>query len=403
MSSPLHTYAGLLERSKNLVHAYVRDQAEVVGYQFWGADTVDNAYGDPLDSGVGGTGRAALFTVNRGARFRSPTLRRKRLGLIEEVRRGTTHLLYDVEDYIGAGVPLEPDTGWMFLRAQENRNGIGLLQNLGIPETTVTLAAVGAGDELVIKGLIFQFQAGANNIAGRTGVPADEFIIGLGAGDNDAAANLTAALNDAADVGAQLDLAAPAGYHTFATNPGAPSAVVVIQPEDGTPALVPGSVAAFTITTADAPRIALDAASVAAGTLVAVANANDPVLGPVYCVPPAAFFGTREPSFSLQGTAPSSTASVAGAPPDLSEDLTLAGPRALFLVFPKQLKELAVRNLSAVNLLVSFGPYQMMRNIPAGDFLTLMDGTTKFVCLACPDGVAGAAFSLHGVVAGESV
>jgi hypothetical protein len=190
-------------------------------------------------------------------------LRRKKLGLLEENRRGTTHLLFDVEDFVVpavGGADIGPDSEWLFLRTQESR-GVGLL-DLG-------------------------------------GVPAD------------------------------------------------------------------------------------------------------PCLGPIYCIPPAVFFGSYEPTFSLQGTAPSSTASAAGGVADLDEDLTSAAPRAMYLVFPKPLTALSIRNLSAVNLLVSFGPSQLMRNVPAGGELPFYSGATKEVLLACPDGVAGAAFSLHGVVAGE--
>jgi hypothetical protein len=403
MTSPFYTYAGLLERSTHLIHMYLRDEPEVLGYQFWGHRTINDAYGDPLNSGVGGAGPVALFEVARGNSYRSPVLRRKKLGMVEESRRGTTHAIFDVEDFIApavGGSPIPPDGGWMFLRVQEQR-AAGLLQNLGVAEAEVTLTAVGAGDELVIKGLIFQFQAGANVLAGRTGAPANEFVVGLGADDNAAAANLILALNDAGDVGPALDLVAPLNLHTFGSA-GTALNQVVIQPEDGTPSLVPGATGQLTATTADAPRVALDAASTAAGTLVASLNAADPVLGPIYCIPPVDFFGSYEPTFTAQGIAPSSTASAEGNPPDLDQDLTSAAPRAMYLVFPKPLTALSIRNLSLVNLLVSFGPGQTMRRVDAGAILDIYSGSTKEVLLACPDGVAGAAFSLHGVVSGEA-
>lgn len=401
--SPFLTYAGLLERSTNLVHAYLRDDPDVVGYQFWGHRTINDAYGDPLDSGVGGAGPVAMFRVPRGQSYRSATLRRKKLGLIEENRRGTTHLLFDVEDFVApavGGSPIPHDGGWLFLRAQQQRNA-GFLQNLGVAEATVTLTAVGAGDELIVKGLIFQFQAGANNLAGRTGAPANEFLVGLGANDNEAAANLTAALNDNGDVSPALDLVAPLGMHTFATNVGAPSNVVLIQPEDATPNLVPGAAGIFTVTTADAPRVALDVATTAAGTLVASLDPTNPVLGPLYCIPPVAHFGGSS-SFTLQGMAPSSTGSAAGAPPALNEDLTLAGPRAMHLVFHRPVTELTVRNLSGVNLLVATGPYHLMENVVAGGFWYAGGTQIKDLILACPNGVAGAAFAVEAVSAGES-
>ncbi len=404
MSSPLLSYAGLLERSTHLVHLYLQDDPAVQQYQFLGHRTVDDAYGDPLDSGVGGAGAQPLFTVPRGQSFRSPALIRKKLGLVEENRRGTTHVLYDVDDFIAVGAggsPTPPDEDWMFVRVQEQR-ATGLLYYPDVPEATVTLAAVAALDELIVKGVYFRFQAGANNLGGKAGNAGDPFLVGLGADDDAAAANFTAALNDGVDVGPAMDLIAPLSAHTFATNVGAPSAVVLIQPENGTPDLIPGSVAAFTITTTDAPRIAIDAAALAAGTLVAAADTDAPVAGPIYCIPPATFFGTRYPTFTLQGTAPSGTESSAGGWPDLSEDITVARPRALYLVFPKPLTALSIRNLSAVVLLVSFGPGMAMQGVPAGGELPLYSGTTKEVLLASATGVAGAAFSLHGVAAGET-
>jgi len=404
MTSPLHTYAGLLERSTHLVHAFLHNDPMVPAYQVWGHRTINDAYGDPLNSGVGGAGPLAMFQVNRGDSYRSETLRRKRLGLVEENRRGTTHYLFDVDDFIApavGGSPIPDDGGWMFLRMQENRGG-SLLAFAGVPEATITLAAVVATDQVIIKGVYFEFAAGANNLA-HAGTIGDPFIVGLGADDDAAAANLTLALNDAANVGAALDLIAPLNTHTFGTNVGAPSAVVLVQPEDAGANLIPGNTAQFTITTADAPRVAIDAAALALGTLVTTADATTPVLGPIYCVPPAAYFGTMCPTLTLQGIAPSGSASAIGTVPDLDENLESALPRAMVLVFPKPLTALSIRNLSAVNLLVAFGPGQLMRNVPAGGELPLYSGTTKMVVLACPDGVVGAAFSLHGVTSGEAL
>jgi len=394
MSSPFHTYAGLVQRATHLVHVFLHNSPDVVGYQFWGHRTVDDAYGNPLNSGVGGAGPVAMFQVPRGQSYRSDTLRRKGLGLVEENRRGTTHALYDVDDFLApavGGSPIPHDGGWMFLRAQEQRNA-GLLQDIGVAETTITLTGVLAGDVLVIKGIYFDFQAGGNNLA-FPGTQANPFIIGLGADDNAAAANLTLALNNGA-VRARMNFTVPNGFTAFATNVGAPSAVVLVQPWDGA-ATVSGVAYEYAISTTAAARVIFDATSLEAGALVAPIT---PFLGPIYCIPPVAFFGTREPSFTLQAIAPSSTASAAGALPDLDEDLTSIAPRAMCLVFPKPLTALSIRNLSAVNLLVSFGPEQMMRNVPAGGELPLYSGQTKEVCLACPDGVAGAAFTLHGVV-----
>ncbi len=397
MSNPFTTYAGLLERSTHLAHLYLHNDPMVLAYQVWGSESVNGAYGAPLDSGVGGAGPSAMFTMTRSQTFRSRTLRRKGLGMIDECRRGTTHGVFDVDDFLTVGGVIPPDDQWLFLRTQENRSFIGLLDFPAASQTTITLAAVVATDQVIIKGSYFEFAAGANNLAGRTGLVGQPFIVGLGADDDAAAANLTLALNDAGDVGAAMDLIAPLLTHTFATNPGAPSAIVIVQPEDAGANLIPGSTAQFAITTADAPRIVLDAATLVLNTFAFVQDAANPVLGPVYCVPPPIFMGMANPSASFAGIAPSGTGCVLGASPVFNEDLTAATPRPLYLVFPRPLSEVTLRNTSARAILVSFGVGQPMMSVVAGAEISLFSGSTKQVILAC-SGVGGATFTVHGVL-----
>jgi len=133
-----------------------------------------------------------------------------------------------------------------------------------VAEATVTLATVVATNQIVIKGIYFEFAAGANDLV-KLGTVGDPIIVGLGADDDAAAANLTIALNDAG-VAAIVDVPATANLHTVAANPGAPSAVVVIQAETGAAALVTGPTGEFSITTSDGATMVLDAASLAAGT-----------------------------------------------------------------------------------------------------------------------------------------
>ena len=260
MSNPFLTYPGIVERSRDIIHLCLRDKPITVGYQFWGHRSINDAYGDPTNSGVGGAGASALFAVHKGQAFRSPSLRRSGRGQVHGSIKGQTHAVFTGADYAVPGVgssPVPPDEHWVYVRVQEERIGAGLL----------TMA----------------------------------------------------------------------------------------------------------------------------GPL--------PVLGPICCVPPAVFFGTHNPSFTMQGTAPSSTASAAMSTPDLDEDLTSAAPRAMHLVFPSRLSKVHIRNISLVNLLVSFGPGQPMVNVAAGDSLNVTSHQTsiKEVLLACPDGVAGADFTFHGV------
>jgi len=124
-----------------------------------------------------------------------------------------------------------------------------------------------------------------------------------------------------------------------------------------------------------------------------------PVLGPIYCVPPARTYGMRQPAFTLTGTAPSAVVGVAaGAVPPFDEDLTTAAPRPMYLVFPAPLSEFTLRNDDLANtLLVSFGPGQLMQAVAPGGVVQLYSGSTKEMVLACPN-AGGCPFSLYGVL-----
>lgn len=262
MTTPFLTRFGLLWRFAQHIEMSRTDGHPIVGYQFWGHRGLNHVYGNPLDSGVGGDGPQALFQVTRGQHFRSTTLRRKGLGLYEQNRRGQTHVVFSIEDFItpGAGQPLPPDGEWLFLRVQENRLGVGLL-NLG-----------------------------------------------------------------------------------------------------GDPA--------------------------------------DPALGPVYCVPPASFFGMESAPVTLGGIAPGNTLCAEGVVPNYNDDLSDDSPRPLHLVFPRAVSELVVRNRETVggeNLLFSLGPGQPMRELAPEEEAAFSNTSLKEVVLASSAAAAGADFSLTGV------
>jgi len=101
--------------------------------------------------------------------------------------------------------------------------------------TIVMAAQPNVGDRVVIKGIIFEFQAGANPVnwnAPQDGTDGTPFLVGAGASANDAAANLTLAINDVGAVQAAILAAAPANTTATATNPAAPSPNVVLSAED---------------------------------------------------------------------------------------------------------------------------------------------------------------------------
>jgi len=130
MSNPFHTYAGVLERTTQYIHFILKNDPAVIGYQFWIGFTVNDVYGNPAASGVGGAGAGDVFTVASGGYYRTASLIRNGWGLFEENRRGTTHALFDLEGAVmaGVGLPAVPlDSMWQFFRVQEERRVIGLL------------------------------------------------------------------------------------------------------------------------------------------------------------------------------------------------------------------------------------------------------------------------------------
>jgi hypothetical protein len=257
VANPFQTVPWLMDRNTQYAHLAIRNDPNVAGYQAWSGWTVDDAYGNPAASGVGGAGATLGFAFNRGAFFRSPTLIRQGHGLWEDTRRGTTQALLSLEDMVAGAGLTGPLDRWLFLRLQENRVGAGLLT-------------------------------------------------------------------------------------------------------------VPGPL---------------------------------PVLGPIFCVPPASSMGMPQPTFTLQGIAPSAVVGVAaGAVPPFSEDLTSAAPRPLALALPFPMMEFALRNLDGVKtLLVSFGPDQLMQAVLPGNEVQLMSGVTKTLVLATA-AAGGCPYSLHGVL-----
>jgi len=399
MGNPLYTYAGVLERAPHMAHLYLFNDSMVAGYRFYGGPGPDDVYGNPYGSGCGGTYPELMFEVNRGDMYRSPTLRRRGLGRTQENHRGTTHAAFDIDDFRVPGTIRPKEEQWLFLRVQENRPAAGgYLYYAGIPQATVTLAGVLAGDQLEVKGVIFQFQAGVNDLVGKAGTLIDPFLVGLGASDDDAAGNLTVALNDAGDVYPVMYLLAPVDTSTGAANVGAPSAVVLIQPLNIIATPIPGSLGQFSISSTDNTRVNIDAIALAESRLVWTYDVNTPVLGPIYCVPPASTYGMPSPAFTLGGRAPQ-TSCVAGAVPVIPEAVTDASGRPMHLVFPVPIIEITITNHDlAVGLLVSFGPGQIMQEIPAGGELQFFSGGGAKDVVLSGSSTNTIQFSLHGIL-----
>ncbi len=136
---------GLLARAPHLIDLQFRDESDVAAWQLWGARSPDAAYGNPTNSGVGGGGPAAMFTLARSRAFISPTARQNGAGPWGESTRGTARAFFDVDDYVTPAVGLSvvpPDEHWLFLRAQQNRTSMGGL-------VVVPVGEVDAGDPIM--------------------------------------------------------------------------------------------------------------------------------------------------------------------------------------------------------------------------------------------------------------
>ncbi len=126
MGNPFLTYAGLMERTAQYIHLFLHNDPMVLGYALYRQFSIDGAYGNPAGSGVGGSGAVAMAPVLRGNTYRSPGLIRRGLGLVEENRRGTTHIIVDPVEFVAGGLGLPPvpvDQLWLYMRMQEQRAG----------------------------------------------------------------------------------------------------------------------------------------------------------------------------------------------------------------------------------------------------------------------------------------
>ncbi len=264
MSTPVLTAPGLVARYTNQIDLQFRNDPDVLAYQVWGHRTVNGAYGDPTGSGVGGAGIIALFTVNRGQVFVSPTARRRGAGTHGESTRGTSRAIFDIDDFVVPANPLPilpQDDQWLFLRVQQHRVSTGAL--LVVPD-----------------------------------------------GDDDA---------------------------------------------------------------------------------------GDPILGPIYPVPPATFFGMAQPAFTMNGIAPSGTNCTLGNSPSFSQDGVDPGP--LHIVFPRALAALRLQNTAvAGNLLFSHGSGQSMQTLAPGEETLVFKGNVKELLLAREADAGGVTFNLLGTM-----
>lgn len=106
----MNTIPNLLDRFPNLIHFSVANDPNTLRYKVRGHKSLDGAF-------AGGT---EMFIFERNKVFRSPSIRQKNLGLLDESRRGQTRAWFDLDDY----QPLDPvnlpgDNEFAFLTIEE--------------------------------------------------------------------------------------------------------------------------------------------------------------------------------------------------------------------------------------------------------------------------------------------
>lgn len=117
----------VIEHSPNLVHLAFRKDRDVLRYEIRGARNLDDAYaGEPgiARNGVAviGTGTSRLLEVQEGYDFRSTSLKRRKLGLMEESNRNLTVIKYDPDEFVSATLPdAPPDLAFGYLTVREFR------------------------------------------------------------------------------------------------------------------------------------------------------------------------------------------------------------------------------------------------------------------------------------------
>jgi hypothetical protein len=373
-----------MERKPGLVDMMVRNQMGVVEYRFWGARTINDAYGDPTGSLVGGAGPERMFEVASSAQFRSQNLLRRRWSWYGENLKGAARVAWDPKDYVtdpATNFPGDDET-W-FVRVQERRRTVGVSAATGVVDLN---AIVGLGDDLTIAGVLFTGTVGA-------GVPANQQFQADGGGAV-AATALIATVNDGASQ-ALLLAAAPAGV-TVTASAGATVDEVIL-----TASVTDASGNLITLVPATA-NIVVSGATLSGGgdSFLSVNGPVDiglPKLGSIYVVPPPIFFGQPQPGITLQGTAPGGTGCVVGSVPVFHPDMQ--APNPLHIVLPRWTATCFVNNLSGADtLLASTGWGDVMTSAgPTEDALEWGGGIKELVLAG--EGATAPPFSIYAIVA----
>jgi hypothetical protein len=375
-----------VERKEGFVDMLVKPEPGVMDYRFWGAATLDAAYGKPTGSGMPGptvTQVVTLFEVAANGQFRSPTLVQSRWGWYGENLKGVSRVAWDPWDYSTNPANTLPgrDETW-FVRLQERRRTASAAQ---AATAIVDLSAVvGVGDNLTIAGVVFTGVNGA-------GTPSLQQFQANGGGAV-AATELIATVNDAASQ-VLLTAAAPAGVTVTASAGGTANEVVL------TASVTTAVGNQITLVPAGGNIVVSSPTLTGGGDTFLVVNGpvdiGEPKLGSIYVVPPPIFFGQPQPGITLAGTAPDGTGAVAGSVPPFDPDMQ--APNPMHIVFPRWTASCFVNNTGGNTLLCSTGwGLPMLSAGPTEDAIEFGGGVKELV-LASSGGAT--TFDIYAVVA----
>jgi hypothetical protein len=143
-------FPNVLDRAAGFLQLQFRNDPDVLGYRVRVANTLDNAYGNA--NGVGGVGTTALFDVQRGRTFLSPTIRRRKTGISGDITRGQTRATFDPNEYFGLSAEVPPDSDLWFIRVQVATAATGGFP-LGFPGGAFpgTFTAADQSDILIVR------------------------------------------------------------------------------------------------------------------------------------------------------------------------------------------------------------------------------------------------------------
>jgi len=147
MSTP-----NLIERHPGLTYLSIKNRPAVSKYGVNAAVTVDAAW----------AASTAMFEVPLGGTFRSDTLKRNRLGIHDESRRGLTLASYNINDYASATIP--GDAAIAFVRIEDfDKAGVSMGEGpiLAVPPSG--FFATGRRN-LVLTGTAPEVAAGSNGL-----------------------------------------------------------------------------------------------------------------------------------------------------------------------------------------------------------------------------------------------